>query len=162
MRGRKPTPTALKLLHGNPGHRPIRGEEPKPPASQPTCPAHLSPTAKAEWKRLAQSLNGIGLLTQADRAAFAAYCQAYGRWVEAERKLAETPVILKTPSGYVQASPWLAIANKQLELMAKFMAEIGLTPSARSRLSVQMPRGPKPWDYPHDPEGLIATPWEFD
>jgi hypothetical protein len=46
--------------------------------------------------------------------------------------------------------------------MAKFMAEIGLTPSARSRLSVQMPRGPKPWDYPHDPEGLIATPWEFD
>jgi hypothetical protein len=27
---------------------------------------------------------------------------------------------------------------------------------------VQMPRGPKPWDYPHDPEGLIATPWEFD
>jgi P27 family predicted phage terminase small subunit len=162
MRGRKPTPTSLKLLHGNPGHRPIRGDEPKPPASQPTCPAHLSPTAKAEWKRLARSLNGIGLLTQADRAAFAAYCQAYGRWVEAERKLAETPVILKTPAGYVQASPWLAIANKQLELMAKFMAEIGLTPSARSRLSVQMPRGPKPWDYPHDPEGLIATPWEFD
>lgn len=162
MRGRKPTPTSLKLLHGNPGHRPIRGGEPKPPASQPTCPAHLSPTAKAEWKRLAQSLNAIGLLTQADRAAFAAYCQAYGRWVEAERKLAETPVILKTPAGYVQASPWLAIANKQLELMAKFMAEIGLTPSARSRLSVQMPRGPKPWDYPHDPEGLIATPWEFD
>ena len=162
MRGRKPTPTSLKLLHGNPGHRPIRGDEPKPPASQPTCPAHLSPTAKAEWKRLAQSLNGIGLLTQADRAAFAGYCQCYGRWVEAERKLAETPVILKTPAGYVQPSPWLAIANKQLELMAKFMAEIGLTPSARSRLSVQMPRGPKPWDYPHDPDGLIATPWEFD
>jgi P27 family predicted phage terminase small subunit len=162
MRGRKPTPTSLKLLHGNPGHRPIRGEEPKPPASQPTCPAHLSPTAKAEWKRLAQSLNTIGLLTQADRAAFAAYCQAYGRWVEAERKLAETPAILKTPSGYVQASPWFAIANKQLELMAKFMAEIGLTPSARSRLAIQMPGGRKPWDFPHDPEGLIATPWEFD
>ena len=104
----------------------------------------------------------VGGDRQADRAAFAAYCASYGRWVEAERKLAETPVILKTPAGYVQPSPWLAIANKQLELMAKFMAEIGLTPSARSRLSVQMPRGPKPWDYPHDPEGLIATPWEFD
>lgn len=163
MRGRKPTPTALKLLHGNPGHRPIRGDEPKPPASQPTCPAHLSPTAKAEWKRLAQSLNAIGLLTQADRAALAAYCQSYGRWVEAERKLAETPVILKTPAGYVQPSPWLAIANKQLELMAKFMAEIGLTPSARSRLAIQMPGGGrKLWDFPNDPDGLIATPWEFE
>jgi len=74
----------------------------------------------------------------------------------------QTVVGVEWWTGYVQPSPWLAIANKQLELMAKFMAEIGLTPSARSRLSVQMPRGPKPWDYPHDPEGLIATPWEFD
>ena len=153
MRGRKPTPTSLKLLQGNPGRRPIRGDEPKPPASQPTCPAHLSPTAKAEWKRLAQSLNAIGLLTQVDRAALAAYCQSYGRWVEAERKLAETPVILKTPAGYVQPSPWLAISSKQLELMAKFMAELGLTPSSRSRLSVQIPTGPKLWEDPDD--------WEF-
>jgi len=107
----------------------------------------LSPTAKAEWKRLARMLNKIGLLTQVDRAALAAYCQAWGRWVEAERKLAETPVLLKTPAGYVQPSPWLTIANKQLELMAKFMAELGLTPSARSRLAINMPTGPKPWEF---------------
>jgi P27 family predicted phage terminase small subunit len=58
--------------------------------------------------------------------------------IEAELKLKETPVLLKTPSGYVQQSPWLSISNKQLELMAKFMAELGLTPAARTRLvSVQ-------------------------
>ena len=147
MRGRKPKPTSLKLIEGNPGRRPFRGHEPQPPASQPTCPAHLSPTAKSEWKRLAQSLNKIGLLTQVDRAVLAAYCQAYGRWVEAERRLAETPVLLKTPAGYVQPSPWLTIANKQLELMAKFMAELGLTPSSRSRLAIQIPTGPKLWEY---------------
>lgn len=146
MRGRKPKPTALKLIEGNPGKRPIRGAEPRPPNSQPTCPAHLSPTAKAEWKRLAQALNGIGLLTQVDRAALAAYCQAYGRWVEAERKLSQTPVILKMPSGYIQQSPWLTISNKQLDLMARFMTELGLTPSARSRLAIQMPGGRKPWE----------------
>jgi len=49
MRGRKPKPTQLKLLEGNRGHRPINGAEPKPPGAQPTCPTHLSPTAKAEW-----------------------------------------------------------------------------------------------------------------
>jgi P27 family predicted phage terminase small subunit len=147
MRGRKPKPTKLKLIEGNPGKRPIRGDEPRPPSSQPTCPAHLSPTAKAEWKRLAQSLHKIGMLTQVDRAVLAAYCQAYGRWVEAERKLAETPVLLKTPAGYVQPSPWLAIANKQLELMAKFMAELGLKPSSRSRLAIQIPTRPKPWEF---------------
>ena len=156
MRGRKPTPTSLKILQGNPGKRPIRGREPQPPRSQPTCPAHLSPTAKAEWKRLAQSLNKIGTLTQVDRAALAAYCQSYGRWVEAERKLAETPPLLKTPAGYVQASPWLAISSKQLELMAKFMAELGLTPSSRSRLAIQMPSGPKPWETEFDEEDPAA------
>jgi len=154
MRGRKPTPTALKIRHGNPGKRPINGAEPRPPSSQPSCPAHLSPTAKTEWKRLAGMLNRTGLLTQIDRAALAAYCQAYGRWVEAERKLQETPTLLKTPSGYVQPSPWLAIANKQLELMAKFMAELGLTPTSRARLAVVVPSGPQPWEI----DDLIARP----
>jgi hypothetical protein len=40
-------------------------------------------------------------LTLIDRGVLAAYCQSYGSWVEAERKLAETPPLLKTPGGYV-------------------------------------------------------------
>ncbi|MDP5306247.1 phage terminase small subunit P27 family [Paracoccus spongiarum] len=147
MRGRKPKPTALKLLEGNPGKRPISGQEPKPPSGAPTCPAHLSPTAKAEWKRLAGVLNGIGLLTRIDRAVMAAYCQSYGRWVEAERKLAETPAILKTPAGYLQVSPWMGIANKQVELMTRLMAELGLSPSARARLAIQVPTDTTPWEW---------------
>ena len=150
MRGRKPKPTHLKLIEGNPGKRPINGREPKPPTDQPTCPAHLSPTAKAEWKRRAATMNAIGLLTRIDRTVLATYCQAYGRWVEAERKLAETPPLLKTPAGYVQVSPWITISNKQVELMTWLMAELGLTPSARSRLAVQMHTGPKPWEMPLD------------
>lgn len=146
MRGRKPKPTSLKLLQGNPGKRPINGREPQPPSSLPTCPSHLSPTAKAEWKRLAKVLNEIGVLTQVDRTVMAAYCQAYGRWVEAEKKLQETPAILKTPAGYIQQSPWLSISNKQMELMAKFMAELGLTPASRSRLAIKVPAGPKLWE----------------
>jgi len=70
-----------------------------------------------------------------------------GRWVEAERKLAETPPILKTPAGYVQVSPWMTIANKQVELMTRLMGELGLTPSSRSRLAVQVPTGAKPWEW---------------
>jgi len=147
MRGRKPKPTALKLLDGNPGKRQINGAEPKPPASLPSCPPHLSPVAKAEWKRIARSLNQVGLLTQVDRTTMAGYCQCYGRWVEAEEKLAETPAILRTPAGYIQQSPWLSISNKQLELMVKYMAELGLTPASRSRLAIQMNTGPKPWEY---------------
>ena len=71
MRGRKPKPTALKLIEGNPGKRAINGQEPMPPASLPDCPQHLTTEARAEWQRLAEILNGIGLLTQVDRAAMA-------------------------------------------------------------------------------------------
>ena len=47
----------------------------------------------------------------------------------------ETPVMLKTPSGYVQQSPWLSVANKQLELMGRYMTELGMTPAARTRVA---------------------------
>ncbi len=100
----------------------------------PRCPAHLDTVAHKEWRRLATPLFEAGILTLTDRAALAAYCQAYARWVEAEERLRETPALLKTPNGHVQQSPWLTVANKQMELMARFMSELGLTPSARTRL----------------------------
>ena len=86
--------------------------------------------------RRGDAARDIGVLTKVDRAALAAYCQAYGRWVEAEEKMKETPVMLKTPSGYVQQSPWMSVANKQLELMGRFMTELGMTPAARSRVQI--------------------------
>ncbi|MAQ83678.1 MAG: phage terminase small subunit P27 family [Maritimibacter sp.] len=129
MRGRKQIPTAMRK--GGP-----KAGEPVPHRALPRCPAHLCPVAQREWRRLAKPLHDMGVLYTTDRAALAAYCQAYARWVEAEQKLKETPILLKTPSGYVQQSPWLSVSNKQLELMGRFMAELGLTPAARRRVEV--------------------------
>lgn len=112
----------------------------------PRCPGHLSETAQREWRRLATPLHEAGVLTLADRAALAAYCQAYARWAEAESRLAETPALLKTPSGYVQQSPWLSVANKQMELMGRFMGELGLTPVSRQRLIHLAPTDHDPVD----------------
>ena len=72
----------------------------------PSCPEHLTaPAARGSgggWRGLRET----GVLTAIDRAALAAYCQAYGRWVEAEERMRDT-LLFKTPSGYVQQSPWL-------------------------------------------------------
>ena len=76
-RGRKPTPTAIKELEGNPGKRPLNSNEPKPDTTAPKCPKWLEPEAKKEWKRLSIEMERIGILTKVDMAAFAAYCQAY-------------------------------------------------------------------------------------
>jgi len=150
MKGRKPKPTALRLIDGSRNRR-ANPREPRPEVKAPTCPAHLNPTAKAEWRRLAQQMVSLGVISELDRAALAAYCQAYGRWVEAERKLKETPALIKLPSGYIQPSPWLGIANKQLELMIRYMSELGLSPVSRTRVHAVRPKQPKPWEYGRDP-----------
>ena len=102
MAGRKPKPTALKVLEGDrgKGRRPINEHEPIPPKGGVKCPSWLLPEAKKEWKRLAASLEAMGVLTMADLTAFAGYCQAYARWREAEDFITQHGSIFKTPSGY--------------------------------------------------------------
>ena len=121
-------------------HRSSNTEDmPVAPDALPRCPAHLTDVARKEWRRLAKPLYDMGVLSVTDRAALAAYCQAWARWVEAEEHLAKGPPLVKTPSGYVQQSPWLTVANKQLDIMGRYMAELGLSPSARARL--RLPAG---------------------
>ena len=116
-RGRKPKPTALKVLEGNPGKRPLNDHEPIPPKGELKCPSWLLPEAKKEWKRLASSLEAMGVLTMADLTAFAGYCQAYARWKEAEEFITQHGSIFKTPSGYVQQVPQVSIAQQNLKIM---------------------------------------------
>ena len=135
-RGRKPKPTALKVLEGNPGKRPLNKNEPQPEKKAPRCPSWLEPEAKKEWRRMAKTLENIGVLTQVDKAAFAGYCQAYARWKEAEEFLSKHGTIFKTPSGYIQQVPQVAIARNYLQIMKDFCSEFGLTPAARTRIKV--------------------------
>ena len=50
--GPPPQPTALRVLNGNPGRRPLNDREPKPGAGPPRCPPYLDEEAKRQWKRL--------------------------------------------------------------------------------------------------------------
>jgi len=117
MRGRRPTPTRLKMLTGNPGKRPLNQDEPRPEANIPECPPELGPVARAEWDRLVGELAALRLLTNLDRAALAAYCGAYALWAEAT------------------VQPYLAIANRQAEIMMRIASEFGFTPASRSRIA---------------------------
>ena len=45
MAGRKPKPTAVKKLEGNPGKRKLNTKEPNPGKEMPDCPAWLLPDA---------------------------------------------------------------------------------------------------------------------
>ena len=52
MRGRRPKPSRIKALTGNPGKRPLNAHEPRPVPALPECPPELSPAGRQEWGRL--------------------------------------------------------------------------------------------------------------
>ena len=138
--GRKPLPTAVKELRGNPGKRPLNSREPRARVKAPTCPKHLGKTARAEWRRVVRELTAMRVLSEIDRAALAGYCVAYGRWVEAEEQVAKLGTVVKTTNGNLIQNPYLSIANRALIDMAKLATEFGMTPSSRSRVKVDAPR----------------------
>lgn len=140
-RGRKPKPTNLKILEGNPGKRPLNMNEPKPDNTMPEMPKWLNAEAKKEWKRVAPELHRIGLLTMADRTALAAYCQSYGKWVAAEKAIQEKGLTFQmlTPEGevrYEQQVPEVGIANTTLNQIRAFCSLFGLDPSSRSKMQL--------------------------
>lgn len=139
MRGRKPIPTELKKLAGNPGHRPLNDSEPRPDRDIPRCPSHLDKTAKSMWRRLTKELFDAGILTRIDAEILAAYCQVYSRWKNAELMLQKSGDVIKTTNGNLIQNPYLAIANRAIEQMAKLASEFGMTPSSRSRIKVEEP-----------------------
>ena len=132
--GRKPKPTALKKLEGNPGKRPLNTMEPTPPNVSIHCPQYLLPDARKEWKRLAPILIQMGLLTAADVVPFAAYCTAFARWKEAEEEISRHGSIYKDDDGRIRPNPFIAIANQQMREIKSFAADFGLTPSNRAAM----------------------------
>jgi P27 family predicted phage terminase small subunit len=170
-RGPKTTPVALQLLRGDPRKLgkarlgALLDETIRPPVEIPDAPASLRGEALSEWERIAPHLAKLGLISQIDRAALAAYCTAWGDFVWAENRVAalndaarelgdktgEHGRIWDTPSGYKQISVPLQIRNRAMEVMAKFLAEFGMSPAARSRVTASDPQVSLPgFDEPQE------------
>lgn len=139
--GRRPKPTALKVLRGNPGKRPLNSHEPTPPPAASafdTPPPELAtdPAAAAEWARVVPILRRCGIITEAERAALVALCQQWSIYVEAHGKLRSLGMIVKGPDDVPMTNPYIRVADRALQSCVRLWVELGLTPSARARLSV--------------------------
>lgn len=134
-RGRKPKPTALKKLEGNPGKRPLNELEPMPAITMLRCPNWLESEARKEWRRLAPLLISAGILTAADAVTFAGYCQAYARWREAEEQISKLGMIYKDKvTGKIHPNPYIAISRAAFTEVKSMAAEFGLTPATRTAI----------------------------
>lgn len=139
MRGRKRTPSNLKLVRGNPGKRKLPADEPKPDPSIPACPKHLNETERALWYEIGEELIAQGILTNIDAGIYEIYITGLAMIRRVKPEI-EKALIFQGPNGGAVHNPYLAIYNKAKEQVMKSGAELGLSPASRSRVSVKKPK----------------------
>ena len=129
----KPKPTHLKLLQGNPGGRPVNQREAKVPSAIPKAPKYLSAGAKKHWRQMSKLLYDSGLISNLDRQAFGRLCSLSDQLEQAELNVQRYGVLVKSPNGYPQQSPYFTALNQISKQLMNALADFGMTPSSRSR-----------------------------
>lgn len=141
--GRKPLPSNLHYLNGNPGKRKENLDQPKIEVAAPPCPGWLPKSARAEWRYIVKELKRYGIISKLDKATLATYCSSYALFQMATIKLEEIEdgesYIGSTPNGMDTQSVWFQIRNKAFDQIKSSAPELGLTPSARSRVKINNP-----------------------
>lgn len=146
-KGGRSTPTALKLLRGNPGRRPLNQLEPQFEAGIPEKPAWFDTYASEEWDRLVGHLNGQRLFTKNDLGILVSICVTY------EQMRENLAIIKKLGRSYVvedmggnkhyKARPECVRFETALREYRTLLSEIGFTPASRSKIKT-LPETPKP------------------
>lgn len=135
MPGPPRKPTALKIVEGNPGKRPLNKREPKPRGNLYDPPAWLTDEQRVGWEYAIESAP-FGLLKRVDRSTLVAWVIAEDLHRQGAEKLNGGALLIKTPNGMPVQSPYLSIVNKQAQIMLKAAGEMGFTPASRSRVEV--------------------------
>lgn len=108
------------------GVKPKIGVDTEPLTKVPKTPAHFSPHAVAEWKRVLPVLVERRIICAADLAQVETYCCMAGlvRQIETERHLAGGVVDVKM----------FGVQNRAAQTARQIAATLGLDPVSRARM----------------------------
>lgn len=142
LRGPAPTPTALKVLRGNPGNRPILPDVFTPEREAPPCPPHITGRAREHWDYVCAELNRYGMLARTDMGQLALLCTTWARYVEAEEMIAlaaqQAPLskgwLQKKDGGGMSVAPWLRVSRDAIDQYTRLAQKFGLSPTDRVRM----------------------------
>jgi P27 family predicted phage terminase small subunit len=137
VKGRKPLASAIKEASGAYVKDPQRRnkEEPKAKRGWPEAPAFVveNVVAHRRWKWVCKQLDEMALLTVADEGLIAGYCIDYAMMVMLVEHIKDGVSIMNDKGGVV-GKPEASHFHKFADRIMKREAELGLTPSSRSRL----------------------------
>lgn len=155
MSGRKPKPDEIKVLTGTFRADRTNPDKPKLALEIPMPPDWLSERAKEAYSELAGVLHNMKVITSSDRTALSLLCESYATYRECYEFIkvhgrtyrTGTPVAKKDIEGDIigydlaegtimyRAYPEVAIMNEAWKQCRSLLAEFGLTPSSRNKVS---------------------------
>jgi P27 family predicted phage terminase small subunit len=135
-------PTIVKLISGTQRKSRFNPNEPEFARGMPKPPSDLPKFAREEWNRVVPEIFAAGVLTNPDRSVLIAYVLAFDRWRRAEKVFArmarEDPVhlgmLITNRFGALTGNPAVAVAEMAAKECIRFAVELGMTPSARSKV----------------------------
>ena len=143
MKGRRPIPSHLKRLRGNPGRRPLNTDEPEPGAvATPDPPPGLTKQAREVWMLLIPQLITLGVMADVDRLHLSRACKLEGLGRTLLRRAEKEPIV-ETPANGRQPSAELSAALRCFESADRIFLRFGITPSERTRIKIDAKK-------PHD------------
>jgi P27 family predicted phage terminase small subunit len=142
---RRPKPTHLKEIAGNPGGRPLNTQEPQPPKGVPEMPKGMGLAAKRMWRKWTKELIAVGVMSTVDGVALEQACVSAALAEKFYREALESPMINEFAGASVDgqifykrkvnpAALGYIAASKNVKA---FLIEFGLTPASRSKLKIE-------------------------
>ncbi len=149
MRGRKPVPSNLKVIRGNPGKRKLNKKEPLPTGDLVDAPSWMVESQKQGWNYAIEHAPK-GLLKKLDRSVLVTWAVAEDLHRRASESVEKYGILTKAPNtGLPIQSPYLPVVNKQAQIMLKAAELLGFSPASRSRVQIVEDADPNvvnPWD----------------
>ena len=137
-KGRKPTPSHLKVVRGTDRADRRNDAEPKLDRSRPSAPETMSDRGREAWGYVVGILDRMGIMTEADAMAVELLCEARSDWLSARDEIAASGgETYTTEAGLIKAHPAVAMRNDAARRMQSLLAEFGMSPSSRSKVAAK-------------------------
>lgn len=133
MRGARPD---LKVIDGGNG---ADQAAPASTANLPPPPDGVPEAMHAEWNAVLADLQERRLLNSSMLGVVRSYVMAQHTAALAEKSIAEQGVFVAGAGGAMKPNPATGLLRSSRDMISRLAAELGLTPTSRSRKSLQSP-----------------------
>ena len=135
----KRIPSHLKVVAGTDQPCRMNANEPKLKSSVPDMPKTLTKNAKAYWRFIVPKISAMGILTDVDGTALQMLCETYAEWIDLCHKITafgDTTYETEKDGLIMHRSrPEVAQRSDAARRLQSLLAEFGITPAARSKVS---------------------------